>query len=309
MTRVLDVLLNLANFPRSVELTAIDGPGLDNTLTRVTLPDGQLALLREPHKYQPDPAPRWRFLRAAGVTRPHYYSSADGGASLVEWIDGQPLSTCLSRTSEQATLWEKVGAALHNIHRVRFPALLEGPVEAQTITLQTCSVADRYAEDLSGAEPWAVSELDRGQALIDRLRTQLPSMAEVLTRDGSRLVHGDLNLDNIIINTDHATVIDWDTPRVGNRIHEVTALEEHLFLATGREHLPRTFWRGYPDSVERPILDFVRTVGCLSWLASDDWQEWAQDTTLTTQQRERFAAWNRRLRSWLHTTADNLAGR
>jgi Phosphotransferase enzyme family len=112
------------------------------------------------------------------------------------------------------------------------------------------------------------------------------------------LVHGDANLLNIIVGDDQVTLIDWDFPGVRYPIDELSALDEHAYL-NGAEGLPAAFFDGYGRDIPRDLLLAYRMVGCLNWLSSDDWDQWAHDSTVPAPARNRLALWHDRLVEWV----------
>ncbi|MGI5506988.1 lipopolysaccharide core heptose(II) kinase RfaY [Lentzea sp. CA-135723] len=115
------------------------------------------------------------------------------------------------------------------------------------------------------------------------------------------LLHNDVNLHNIIVNDGEATLIDWDNPGQGDPLHELAAFEEHLYLHG--TVLPQAFWTGYGSTPDPDLLRVHRIAGCIGWLASEDWQEWEDDRTLSADKLARVRSWRRLLAKWL---ADQL---
>jgi hypothetical protein len=111
------------------------------------------------------------------------------------------------------------------------------------------------------------------------------------------LLHNDVNLFNIIVGDDSATLIDWDNPGQGNPLDELAAFEEHLYLHG--TVLPQAFWTGYGTTVDPGLLRVHRIAGCIGWLASEDWREWERDRTLKPEMKARVRNWRRLLAAWL----------
>ncbi|MDT7787961.1 MAG: hypothetical protein QOF58_6380 [Pseudonocardiales bacterium] len=111
------------------------------------------------------------------------------------------------------------------------------------------------------------------------------------------LLHNDVNLYNIIVGGDRATLIDWDNPGQGNPLDELAAFEEHLYLHGTA--LPQAFWIGYGTTVDLNLLRTHRIAGCIGWLASEDWRQWENDRTLRPELLERVRNWRKLLASWL----------
>lgn len=148
-------------------------------------------------------------------------------------------------------------------------------------------------------------EYVEGRTLAQTLSDGLPVSDEVWARIGRAfrvihqigLLHNDVNLHNIIVSEHRATLIDWDCPSQGNPLDELAAFEEHLYLhGTG---LPQAFWTGYGTKPDPFLLRLHRIAGCIGWLASEDWREWAEDDELSQEKKDRVRNWRRLLAGWL----------
>jgi hypothetical protein len=111
------------------------------------------------------------------------------------------------------------------------------------------------------------------------------------------LLHNDVNLYNIIVSDDEATLIDWDNPGQGNPLDELAAFEEHLYLHGTA--LPQAFWAGYGSTPDPALLHAHRIAGCIGWLASEDWREWEDDGALPERKKTMVRNWRRLLAKWL----------
>ena len=117
---------------------------------------------------------------------------------------------------------------------------------------------------LSGRRCWA--------SLL-RLRDRIDARAGELRREVPCLAHTDANFHNIIVATDHVTLIDWDNPAVRYPLEELEALEEHSSL-NGIPELPAAFFAGYGREVSRPLLRLHRMIGCLGRSARPSGPTW-----------------------------------
>lgn len=112
------------------------------------------------------------------------------------------------------------------------------------------------------------------------------------------VVHGDINLLNIIVTPDlSAKFIDWDFPAVRYPMDELSALDEHAYLH-GMDGLPPSFFEGYGAIVPADLLLAHRIVGCIGWLSSDDWTNWEADRDMPFAARARLHRWHERLMVW-----------
>lgn len=158
--------------------------------------------------------------------------------------------------------------------------------------------------------PEILAHNGRGDVLVEyvegrTLAAALPVSEEVWRSIGRAfrkihrigLLHNDVNLFNIIVGDDSATLIDWDNPGQGNPLDELAAFEEHLYLHG--TVLPRAFWTGYGTTVDPGLLRVHRIAGCIGWLASEDWREWERDRTLKPEMKARVRNWRRLLAAWL----------
>ncbi|MFS8099577.1 hypothetical protein LFM09_20855 [Lentzea alba] len=162
--------------------------------------------------------------------------------------------------------------------------------------------------------PRVLAQNARGDVLVEyvegrTLADALPVSDEVWARIGRAfrvihqigLLHNDVNLHNIIVSEHRATLIDWDGPSQGNPLDELAAFEEHLYLHGTA--LPQAFWTGYGTKPDPNLLRLHRIAGCIGWLASEDWREWAEDDQLSQEKKDRVRNWRRLLAKWL---ADQL---
>ncbi|MEV6715874.1 lipopolysaccharide kinase InaA family protein [Lentzea sp. NPDC051208] len=162
--------------------------------------------------------------------------------------------------------------------------------------------------------PEVLAHNGRGDVLVEyvegrTLAEALPVSEEVWRRVGEAfakihaigLLHNDVNLHNIIVSEDAATLIDWDNPGLGNPLDELAAFEEHLYLHG--TVLPQAFWTGYGSRPDPNLLRVHRIAGCVGWLASADWRQWEADRTLKPENLARVRNWRRLLAQWL---ADQL---
>ena len=148
-------------------------------------------------------------------------------------------------------------------------------------------------------------EYVEGRTLAQILSDGLPVSDEVWRSIGQAfrkvhrvgLLHNDVNLHNVIVGDGTATLIDWDNPGQGNPLDELAAFEEHLYLHGTVLH--QAFWTGYGHTPDPGLLRVHRIAGCIGWLASEDWQEWEADRTLTSANLARVRNWRRLLAEWL----------
>jgi len=303
----LAALLARTKLPAAASAFPFPTPGLDNELTLVTLADGQRLLLRRPRTPSRGSAQRTQLLQSLGIARPLVHATTEDGTALLEWVDGESL-TALATSPTADSTWRAVGEALARVHRVRFPGAVCGDFDEGALTLAPLDWRKHLQAKADRATPWIREHVSDADALLRRLSASVHPAAATISRDGSRLLHGDISLDNVVMSTDGtAILIDWDTPRVGTRYEELASLEQHLYLATGAAGLPSPFWEGYAEDLSSLTLSTMRLIGCLTWLASDDWNSYAHHPALAPQRKAELASWKTRLETWVRDQSARFA--
>ena len=133
----------------------------------------------------------------------------------------------------------------------QFPAPLRGPVWPDRLELTPEDPVDLLFGKIDAAEPAVRAQRPAMLASLSRLRDRIDARAGELRREVPCLAHTDANFHNIIVATDHVTLIDWDNPAVRYPLEELEALEEHSYL-NGIPELPAAFFAGYGREVSRP---------------------------------------------------------
>lgn len=301
-------LTEAAGLPGVVSAQPIDGDGygLDNLLTKADLEDGRTVVLRQSRVASASPKKRIEFLHANGITTPALYASDDAGTSLWEYIPGCTLADAVANGSVDAPVWQRTGTTLAEVHAIRFPTLLEGAIEADRLTLRPVDPVEALLGSLARSSAWVEQHRPR---LLDALRQVswlISRHAAELRSEAPSVVHGDINLLNIIVTKESVRLIDWDFPAVKQPLAELSALDEHAYL-NGLEGLPPAFFDGYGVPVRRDLLLLYRVVGCIEWLASDDWAEFEATPHLPTAARLRLERWHQRLLDWCDRIPDLVA--
>lgn len=308
-----DLVAN-AGLPGIQHLEALtDGPGMDNKLSLVTLTNGEQVLGREPLVADElrDQAPRMAFLAQHDIGAPVVYATASDGSSLVEWIPGVSLADHLAASDTTADpediVWTWLGTSLAAVHTVRFPQPLQGLVGSTELTLKPQDPVDHLHEALTRARRWIAQ---RGAGLTDvpdRLARLLNGHAAAIRAEHPCLLHGDNNLDNFIVTERNVRIIDWDYPKVGYPLTELSALDEHAYLNGMPTGLPDNFWRGYGRTYPDELILLYRAIGCINWLAGDDWNGFQNDPTISDPMKRKLHQWHGLLTSWTDTLPEQLS--
>jgi tRNA A-37 threonylcarbamoyl transferase component Bud32 len=291
--------------PRSVR-PIDDGTGLDNRITVAELADGRFVVLRQSREPAASPRLRVQFLRANGIETPELYKSTDNGEALWEYVPGQTLARAVEEGLADETVWRRVGAALAKVHSVTFPLQLEGPIGADSLNLRPLDPVRNLQESLAASGAWVDRERPQLSDALKRVSCFISDRSSEIRASRSSVLHGDINLLNIIVNDNAVRLIDWDFPRVGQHLAELSALDEHAYLH-GLDGLPAEFYEGYGRSVPENLLLAYRIVGCVGWLASDDWIEWDHNDDLPEAARSRLNEWHHRLLDWSDRIPDLAA--
>ena len=142
-------------------------------------------------------------------------------------------------------------------------------------------------------------------ASLSRLRDRIDARAAELRREVPCLAHTDANFHNIIVATDHVTLIDWDNPAVRYPLEELEALEEHPTSTAYPSFPPRSS----PATAERcPVRCYASTASLGAWrtFSSTEWSDLAADTRYPRDQRSMIRGWNEQLRDWIYRIDDHL---
>jgi len=301
-------LIAAAGLPAATSVQPLDGDGygLDNRLTRATLADGRGVLLRQSRLPTAPVQKRIEFLRANGITTPELYACDNEGSSLWEYVPGRTLADAVADGTADDAVWRRTGAALAEVHAVRFPASLNGSIGTDSLTLRPVDPVDELRGRMAAAQRWLEQHQPRTLASIEELTRFVSAHASEVRYERPAVVHGDINLFNIIVNDEAVRLIDWDSPAVKQPLRELSALDEHAYLHN-LDGLPPSFFDGYAYPVPRHLLLAYRIVGCVGWLASDDWAEWRSTSELHAATRSRLEHWHQLLLDWCDRIPDLVA--
>lgn len=295
-------LVAVAGLPAVREVQRLtDGPGLDNVLSLITLVNDQQLLARQPRtaEARQDPAPRAAFLREHSVGAPKTYATSPDGSSLVEWIPGSSLGAHLgTKAAADDPVWHQLGISVAAIHAVTFPTLLHGEVGPTALTLHPTDPVARLRERIDLSQHWIEQSAPRLAQVPNQLRQLLQQHSATITAIQPCLLHGDCNLDNYIVTDRAVRPIDWDYPRVGSPLTELSALDEHAYLHGMADGLPPAFWDGYGQTYPTELLLLYRAVGCLNWLSSPEWDDWQTDAQINEATKNKLRHWHRQLTTW-----------
>ncbi|MBB4681354.1 phosphotransferase family protein [Crossiella cryophila] len=294
---VLPGLIAAAGLPAVVRVERLGGDGLDNRLHLVVLAGGRKVLLRQNKQPRKPPAPKAAFLAANGVGAPALLAASERGDVLVDFVEGRTLAEVLRLGAADVPVWQAVGRAFAAVHAVGFPAHLHGEFRPDGLELTPGDPVERLRAELAGTRSWVRAHRPALLPLLPVVEAALDRHADAVRAERPCLVHGDVNLFNVIISPDRATLIDWDYPGVRQPLDELSAFQEHAYLH-GAE-LPPAFWTGYGRTVPAHLLLLHRVVGCLGWLASEDWAEWAADDGLSAESMTRVGDWRDLLLAWI----------
>lgn len=299
---VLAELLEQAGLPESSEVETLTGRGFTDEVSVVRFATAAPVVLRrwaEPRKLE---FPRAQFFADHKVPAPRLLAANPFG-SLVEFVSGCLMGDLIEDGHDSAAAWRAVGEAYRGVHRVSFPSRVAGRLGPEGLVLRPSDPVAVLHELLDNATaglrrrcPGAVGHLGRLHVVVDRCAGSLRTAP-------TSLLHGDVNMWNVLVDAKRAVPIDWDLPEVGDPAMEIALLDKHahLFNSSG---LPRAFFEGYGLSAE-PNTTLHRVVQTIQWVASDDWDELAAPD-LPTELQTRTVGWLDTLQQYLSRLPEHL---
>ncbi|MEU7146047.1 phosphotransferase [Nocardia sp. NPDC046473] len=294
-------LLAQAELPAAASSKPLSGRGFDNEIAIVTLVDDRRVVLRRFREPRTPEFKRARFLADHGVPAPALLA-ANEQASLVAFVDGAVLGDLIDAGQDTDQVWRLVGAAYARVHTVGFPAGLAGEdLPADRIVLDLIDPAEQLHTLLDEAEPPLRRLLPECAKHLPALHDLVRETADSLRRAPTALGHGDINMWNIMVGSDQATLIDWDFPRVADPAKEIALLDKHASLFNGRG-LPPAFFTGYGRGPTEPNTSIHRVLQTLGWAVSSDWAELDEDPLVPAELKEL------RNKVWLPTLLNYVRG-
>ncbi len=297
---LLTQLLVAAELPTRIATRQLTTRGFDNEIFVVTIDGEERAIFRLRPEGTVVDAARLAFLASCGVAMPRLLAM-QGRGELHEFIPGKVLGDAIEAGEMTKTKWRSVGAAFRQVHDVHFPGHLLGEIEPNRLVLRPIDpVAQLHAQIEEISPRLAIFAPEVGVA-FQRLHPIVEALADRLLALPTSLVHGDVNMWNVMVDGGRAVLIDWDYPGVGAGLREVALLDKHasLFNGTG---LPPAFFDGYgqPDSA---IVGFYRVLETTQWALSDDWKEF---NDLRPELRERTLRWFTTLRGYVAALPEHV---
>lgn len=284
----LDSLLELAGLPAAQAAQQISGRGFENRIYRVQLVDGQQLILRCYPRERALETARAKFLEQFDLPAPKLYA-CNTQAALFSYISGTLLGDLIESGHADDTVWRAVAQTFRQVHNLRFPQGLAGTITAEGLTLQFADPVEQIHSWIEQAKAGLESRLPEIVPLLPELHRFTDLAAQDLRQDRVSLGHGDINMWNTIVNHEGAYLIDWDFPVVTWVTSEIALLDKHTALFNGIG-LPEAFFQAYDPQLDRNLLLLYRIVHSLAWLASDDWDEFAE-SDLPSEQIQRTRKW------------------
>lgn len=303
--KILDDLLREHSLPAARSVASLTGRGFDSSVFRVTLTDGQITVLRVFRKPRPSEHQRARLLEQYSLPAPAYLAGNER-ASLHRFVPGELLGDLIDTGRATTETWRAVGRAFRSVHSVRFPAGLKGEVEPDRVVL-------RPHDPVAELHDWIDAAAQCFGDRLPHLAGCLPLLHEVVERSAvtfrsasTALGHGDINMWNIMVAGDRATLIDWDYPRICDPAMEVALIDKHASLFN-RHGIDPAFFDGYGRAASEPATSIHRVVATLAWATGSDWESFEVDPHLTTEQKERTREWQATLWAYLERLPEHLA--
>lgn len=284
----LDLLLQRATLPAAQQLEPIVGRGFENRIYRVELVDGQSCILRCYPQARPLETNRAAFLAQFDLPAPRLLACSEW-AALWSYIPGRLLGDLIEAGQADERIWRALGHAFRRIHKVRFPHGLTGTVTAEGLNLEFRDPVEQLHSWIEQARAGLERRLPEIVELLPELQRCVDRAAQALRQDSVSLGHGDIHMWNTMVNAEGVYLIDWDLPVVTWTTSEIALLDKHTALFNGLG-LPEAFFQAYDSELNRDLLLLYRVVHSLTWLASDDWEEFEQ-SGLPSEQIQRTRNW------------------
>lgn len=291
-SEVINELILLAVLPPVADVRTLEGRGFDNQVCLVGLADGGRVIARLfPAPRSPE-VERFAFLETQGVPSPRLLASNERG-SVYEYVDGELLGDLVDDSADTDDAWRRVGGAFRAVHDVEFPQGLAGSVHPDRIELRPApDPVVAITAKLEGARSTLAELSPVTCQSIPALCGMVRDAGQMLRSGPSALLHGDVNMWNVIATADDARLIDWDSPAIGDPRREIALLDKHASLFNG-VGLPGAFFEGYGRDRDA-IGSLLRLVGTVQWAASTDWQSFER-RDLPADLRQRTRAWRQAL--------------
>jgi aminoglycoside phosphotransferase (APT) family kinase protein len=298
-------LVGAARLAAAVSSERLTGRGFDHEILAATLADGRRVVLRR--RLLPpfeDDTVRARLLESFGLPVPARLAG-NAEATLDELVPGSLLGDLIEAGRCGSAEWRSVGEAFRQVHAVTFPAGLRGEVRAGEIVLRPVDALAEMQDWIDLMAPRLQRVHPRASEKLGTLRSLAGRCAGPLRAAGTSLLHGDVNMWNIIVGNGKATLIDWDEPRVGDPAMQVALLDKHAHLFNGKG-LHSAFYEGYGGRPAEPNFSLHRVVQALRWMV-DDWTGWFEGADVPEELRERTRAWWRSLLAWADGIDDHTS--
>ena len=298
---ILEDLVREAGLPDVTAMSRLAGRGLNNRLYAARLADGRQMVLRIRTQGLIPERARAQFLQTSELSVPRLFA-ASGNASLYAFAPGITLGDAIESGTATREDWTMVGRAYRQVHEVRFPREVEGTVGPDVITLRPADPVARLYDDVERSIPGLERLLPETLPFVPDLHRLIEDAAPGLRESTTALLHGDVNMWNILIAPTRATLVDWDEPAVGDPAAELALLHQHASLFNG-SGLPRAFFNGYGRGPIEPNTSLHRLIGTIAWLTSDDWVSFER---LDPDLRARTRGWFRGLFAWTERMPEHI---
>ncbi|MCK0141022.1 phosphotransferase [Aliiroseovarius sp. F20344] len=175
--------------------------------------------------------------------------SSDQLATMVTWVEGAPIGEggvpLEGSAEEQAALYRKVGAELAQLHN-----LTDGITLPDSFTRHRWDIPGLLGDDPFWGRFWecpALSEDDRNMVL--RARAVAHDLATVYLENGADfgLIHADALRENVFVNNDLLTLIDFDDAGFGFRLYDLAVMMTQNVDEPAYEAIKTAALAGYRD--------------------------------------------------------------
>lgn len=240
-------LFRLAALTSPVTETVLTDRGFDNVVRLFQIAGGRTVVSRTGRSFGDAAIRRNRLLIERGVPTPAILAATERSA-LFDFAPGTLLGDLIDTQVCGSEAWRAVGAAYRRVHSVDADVDV---ISALGVDVPTIDPVERAHADVEGSRTGIERRLPEAIRYLPALHALIDVAAHSLRSAPVRLLHGDVNMWNVLVDGHDAWIIDWDDPAIGDPAMEIALLDKHASLFDG-VGLDAAFFEGYGQSCVEP---------------------------------------------------------